>query len=118
MFSRNYKKYPFRDMNLFIDGVCKNKNCHTDEFRYQLTLLIKWCVEPEYIEAIYDAMTSPDNLDRTSLDFSVSVPQLSRKINKVKSCWGEHFRDWKFVSSGDYKLLQEYKQMLAERNKE
>ena len=99
MFSRNYKRFGvFRNKNLFIESICKNKEYQSAEFRQQLTKLIAYCVEPEYIEAVYDAMTTHDNLDRTAIDFNVSVAQLSRKITKVKENWDRFFQGWRFVS--------------------
>ena len=100
MFTRNYKKFGvFRDKHLFISAICKAKQYHSEEFKTQLTKLIRDSTEDEYVEAVYDAMTSPDNLERTALDFCTSAPSLSRKISCVEKNWDRFFpaSEWKFV---------------------
>lgn len=100
VFTRHFKG-AYRDKNIFIEGICKNKEYHSPEFKENLTWLIKSCVADEYVEAIYDAMTSYDNLDRTAIDYYVSVPQLSRKINLVKANWDKVFKGWTFAPPPD-----------------
>lgn len=110
MFSRNYKKRAtYRNKYTFIEGVCLYHDCHSEEFCEQLTRLIASSVESEYVHAVYDAMTSPDNLDRTAIDFCVSVPTLSRKIRKCQVNWDRYLHGWKLISAEDYKKLQQLK---------
>lgn len=108
----------YRNKLIFIDGVCHEHACHSNEFKEQLSRMIAYAVEPEYIPAIYDAMTSPDTLDRTAIDYCISKSQLSRKVHKCKANWDRFFKGWRFISGEDYKILEEYKrqkQAEAER---